>query len=279
VRSVRFIGQGRAARSLGSALKVSGWNVVEFLGRGDDVAGAAMGVDVLVIATPDGAVAEVAKAIQSEPTTGVLHLSGSLGLEVLIDHPRRGKVHPLVPLPDASIGCRRLLEGVTFAVEGDQSATEVAESLGGQTIVVSDANRSLYHAAACIASNHVVALLGQVERVAATAGLPLSAFIDLARWAVEDVATVGPGRALTGPAARGDWVTLTRHLEALEPDERPSYQAGIDLALRLKASARVPVDPVSTETCDTCVKNSDEDLRWSSALAENREGYGGLRDC
>ncbi|MHB8190964.1 MAG: DUF2520 domain-containing protein [Ferrimicrobium sp.] len=264
MRTIRFIGRGNAGLSLAYALKVSGWSIVEFLGRGDNVARAATGVDVLVISTPDDAVAKVAKAVRPEQATVVLHLSGSLGLGVLADHPRRGKLHPLAPLPDADIGSHRLLAGITFAVEGDQLATELAESLGGQTIVVSDANRSIYHAAACIAANHVVALLGQVERVAATAGLPLSAFIDLARWAVEDTAAVGPGKALTGPAARGDWVTLKRHLEALEPDELPGYKAGSDLALRLAASessgrsprihAPDPVEPVLSEACDVRTK-------------------------
>lgn len=235
MRSIRFIGRGRAGRSLASALEVAGWSVVELLGRGDGVSEAAMGVDGLVIATPDDLVAEVARAVRPDPATVVLHLAGSLGLEVLEGHPRRGKLHPLVPLPDAEIGSHRLLTGVTFAVEGDRLAGELAESLGGQTVVISDANRSAYHAAACIAANHVVALLGQVERVAATAGLPLSAFIDLSRWAVEDAARVGPRCALTGPAARGDWATLVRHLEALKPGERPGYMAGIDLALRLAA--------------------------------------------
>ena len=53
-------------------------------------------------------------------------------------------------------------------------------------------SRAAYHAAACIAANHVVALLGQVERVAASAGLPLDAFLDLTRAAVEDVSRLGP---------------------------------------------------------------------------------------
>ena len=55
-------------------------------------------------------------------------------------------------------------------------------------------------AAACIAANHVVALLGQVERVAASVGLDVEAFLPLTRAAVDDVAALGPRRALTGPS-------------------------------------------------------------------------------
>lgn len=233
MRSVRFIGPGRAGRSLAAALEARGWHVAGFLGRGDDVGGAAAGVDVLVLSTPDDAVAEVAAAVRPDPSTVVVHLSGSLGLQVLAPHARRAALHPLVPLPDPVDGARRLAGGVTFAVAGEPVAREMAESLGGRVVTVADADRATYHAAACIAANHVVALLGQVERVAGSVGLPLDAFLDLTRAAVDDVARLGPRRALTGPAARGDWATLGRHGRALAPEERPGYNAGVALAVRL----------------------------------------------
>jgi predicted short-subunit dehydrogenase-like oxidoreductase (DUF2520 family) len=88
-----------------------------------------------------------------------------------------------------------------------------------------------------MAANHVVALLGQVERVAASVGLELDAFLALTRAAVDDVAELGPRDALTGPARRGDWATLSRHLDALPAEERPGYQAGAALATQLAHSA------------------------------------------
>ncbi len=124
-------------------------------------------------------------------------------------------------------------------------------------VEVDDVDRATYHAAACIAANHVVALLGQVERVAAAAGLDLEAFLPLTRAAVDDVAALGPRRALTGPAMRGDWDTLSRHLDALPARERAGYQAGAALATQLATTelpatppppAPVPVSAVSTRT-------------------------------
>jgi len=233
VHTVRFIGPGRAGGSLALALARVGFDVVEMLGSGDDPAGAAKGVDLVVIATPDDAVASVAAAIIPEPHTVVLHLSGSLGLDVLAPHPRRAALHPLIPLPNAVDGALRLGQGVTFAVAGDPLAAEIARALGGRAVVVADEDRAAYHAAACIAANHVVALLGQVERVAATAGLDLEAFMGLTYAALDDVARLGPKAALTGPARRGDFATLARHRDALAPGERPAYNAGVGLALAL----------------------------------------------
>ncbi|HLX89095.1 MAG TPA: Rossmann-like and DUF2520 domain-containing protein [Acidimicrobiales bacterium] len=234
--SVRLIGPGRAGRSLAAALADAGCSVRAVLGRDDDLAGAAQGVDVLVLATPDGALADVAAAVRPLDSTVVAHLSGALGLDVLAPHPRRAGLHPLVPLPSPEVGRVRLRSGVTFAVAGDPVAAELARLLAGHVIEVDDAGRAAYHAAACIASNHVVALLGQVERVAASAGLQLDAFLGLTRAALTDVAELGPAAALTGPAARGDDATLARHRAALAPDERAGYDAGVALARRLAAA-------------------------------------------
>jgi predicted short-subunit dehydrogenase-like oxidoreductase (DUF2520 family) len=224
---------------MAAALSARGWEVVGFLGRRDDVSDAARGVDVLLIATPDDAIATVAAAVRPCATTTVVHLSGSLGLDALAPHPVRAALHPLVPLPNEVVGVTRLLGGVTFAVAGAPAARTMVESLGGRLVEVADEDRAAYHAAACIAANHVVALLGQVERVAASAGLDLEAFLPLTRAAVDDVAALGPRRALTGPAVRGDWATLSRHLDALPAEERAGYQAGAALATQL-AQATVP---------------------------------------
>ena len=117
----------------------------------------------------------------------------------------------------------------------------MARSLGGRVVEVADADRAAYHAAACVAANHVVALLGQVERIAASVGLSLESFLPLTRAALDDVDRLGPGAALTGPARRGDWATLSRHLDALAADERPGYQAGAALATKLAGDVPVAV--------------------------------------
>jgi predicted short-subunit dehydrogenase-like oxidoreductase (DUF2520 family) len=250
MHSIRIIGPGRAGTSLAAALSTRGWAFAGFLGRGDDLSGAARGVDVLVLATPDDVVAEVAAAVEPVPTTTVVHLSGSLGLGTLAPHPRRAALHPLVPLPNGTVGAGRLASGVTFAVAGDPIARAMAESLGGRLVEVADDDRAAYHAAACIAANHVVALLGQVERVAGSVGLSLESFLPLTRAALEDVADLGPTAALTGPARRGDWATLSRHLDALPESERAGYQAGAALATRLAtpAPASAPDPAPATRT-------------------------------
>jgi predicted short-subunit dehydrogenase-like oxidoreductase (DUF2520 family) len=234
---------------MASALVDAGVTVHEILGRGDDLAAAAAGVDAVVIATPDAAVAEVAAAIAPVASTVVLHLSGALGLDALAPHRRRGSLHPLMPLPSPEVGRVRLRSGITFAVAGDPMAAELGEALGGRCVVVADERRAAYHAAACIASNHLVALLAQAGRVAQSAGLDLDALVPLAAAALGDVAELGPAAALTGPAARGDEATLARHRAALAPDEVEGYDAGVALVRRLVAQEMAPEVAPEVASC------------------------------
>ena len=238
--SVRLIGPGRAGRAMAAALADAGCDVRGLLGRGEDLSGAAEGVDVLLLCTPDRALAEVAAAVAPAAGTVVAHLSGASGLGVLAPHPRRASLHPLAPIPSAEVGRVRLRSGITFAVAGDPVAEELVALLGGRAVEVGEAGRTAYHAAACVASNHLVALMGQVERIAAGAGLGLDPFLGLARAALADVADLGPARALTGPAARRDEETLDRHRVAVGPEERPGYDAGVALARRLAGEVPVP---------------------------------------
>jgi predicted short-subunit dehydrogenase-like oxidoreductase (DUF2520 family) len=197
---------------------------------------AAVDVDVVIIATPARAIAEVARAIRAVEATAIVHLSGACGLDVLAPHTRRASVHALMTLPDAATGAARL-PGGWFAVAGDAVALELVAALAGRSFVVADDERERYHAAASVASNHLVVLLGQVERLAEMAGVPFAAFLPLIRASVDSVAAVGAERALTGPAARGDDETIERHLKAIDESERPLYRVLSNAARTLASSA------------------------------------------
>ena len=228
---IRIIGPGRAGRSFALALGEAGAEV-ELLERRASAADAADDVDVVLICTPDAAIAEVATVIVPGEAA-VLHCSGATGLDVLAGHERVGSVHPLMSLPDPETGASRLRAGGWFAVSGDPVAIALVERLGGRHFVVDDELRALYHAAAAVSANHLVALMGQVERLAALAGVPVDAFLDLAAGSFDDVRRAGAAAALTGPAARGDHQTMDAHRQALPPEEVALYDALAEAAARL----------------------------------------------
>lgn len=236
---VRIVGRGRAGGAFAAALRSVGVAVEHLGGRDEAVlAGAADGADVVLICVADPAVAEVAAAIEPNDGCVVAHCAGSLGLDVLAPHERVAALHPLVSLPNAEVGAARLCDHAWFAVAGDPVVERIVTALGGRSFAVTDEHRVEYHAAACVAANHLVALLGQVERIGGAAGAPFEAYLDLVRGAVENVAELGPAAALTGPAARGDEATIARHLAAIDPSERPAYEAMAAQARRLAGSTR-----------------------------------------
>jgi predicted short-subunit dehydrogenase-like oxidoreductase (DUF2520 family) len=93
-----------------------------------------------------------------------------------------------------------------------------------------------------VASNHLVALLGQVERLAATCGVPFEAFVPLIRASVDNALELGPEAALTGPVARGDLATVAAHLAALDPTDRDAYRSLAREAARLAGQRDTAID-------------------------------------
>ena len=230
--AVRIIGNGRAGGSFAGALEAVGWDIAEVLGRDHNPSHTAVGVDLVLICTPDAEVAHTAQRI-SPADAVVAHVAGSLGLSVLAPHLKRAAIHPLISLPDAAIGNERLQNNGWFGIAGDPIAAQLVAALGGQAFEVDDADRAVYHAAACVAANHVVALMGQVERLASTINVPSAAYLDLTAAAIQNVVALGAEAALTGPAARGDDDTIALHVDNLPADERGIYQAMANEARRL----------------------------------------------
>jgi predicted short-subunit dehydrogenase-like oxidoreductase (DUF2520 family) len=230
---ISIIGAGRAGSSFATALERVG-HVVEVLHH-DEVA--RLGDSALVIlCVPDDVIAEVAATITPDANRVVAHVSGSRNLDVLAPHRRAGSLHPLMALPSGSEAER--LIGATYCVAGDELVREVALSLEGRLITLRDDQRTIYHAAAVVASNHLVALMGQVRTLAESIGLSLEDFLPLAQQTLVDVARFGPDDALTGPASRGDMATIDAHLAAIPESERSTYVALANAAFELSEARR-----------------------------------------
>ena len=256
-RAFALVGPGRAGTTVALALCARDWRCVAVAGRtadaarvietaarlgapARDVADVGHDADLVVIATPDAAIADTAAALAPSLRAGalVLHLSGACTLAELdklrVERPdvAVGSLHPLQSFPSAEIGVTRL-PGSWCAVDGPADVERIAVSLGLRPFRIDESKRVGYHATATIASNHLVALMGQVSRVAEAAGVPPAALLPLVRSTLDNVDAFGPADALTGPVVRGDIDTIARHLDALPADERRAYRALAEQALRL----------------------------------------------
>ena len=250
-----LVGPGRAGTSVALALVAAGSRPVAVAGRSIDaastrtavarfgvpavpVAAAGAGAALVVIATPDAAIDDTARELAGslEPGALVVHLSGARGLAALASVVELrpdcavGALHPLQTFaaPDPA-----RLRGAWAAVAGSSAVADLARDLGTQPFTVDDEHRAAYHAAAVVASNHLVALLGQVERLADAAGVPFDAFLPLVATSLANCAHHGPAAALTGPVSRGDIGTVVAHLDALPDAERQTYRALALAALAL----------------------------------------------
>jgi predicted short-subunit dehydrogenase-like oxidoreductase (DUF2520 family) len=252
-----LIGPGRAGATVALALIARGFRAVTVAGRAPDapsttataacldakpalVSKAGRHASIVIIATPDAAIEAAALAVAPSLQRGalVVHLAGSHGLDVfapmLAVRPdvRVGALHPLQSLPSVTLGLDRL-PGSWAAIAGDPQVAELAAALELRPFAVSDEQRARYHATAVVASNHLVALLGQVERLARAAGVPFEAFLPLAEASLANVFGLGARAALTGPVSRGDLATVAAHLRELPPSERDAYRALAREAARL----------------------------------------------
>ncbi|MGH2913922.1 MAG: DUF2520 domain-containing protein [Solirubrobacteraceae bacterium] len=233
-----IVGAGRLGRALGSALRGTQVQVQVRgpLGRGASLADA----DVVLLCVPDAEISAAAALVPPGPMLG--HCSGATGLDVLGG--RSGfSLHPLMTV---TADTSPELSGAAAAIAATdpaalQFARVLAGALGMRPLLVADEDRAAYHAAASIASNFLVTLEAAAERVAASAGVARADLVPLVRATVDNWAALGAERALTGPVARGDEVTVARQREAVR-DQAPEV---LDLFDALTIATRALVAPAA----------------------------------
>jgi predicted short-subunit dehydrogenase-like oxidoreductase (DUF2520 family) len=209
------------------------------------------GTHVVILAVPDDALPEVAYDLTmmgaAPPGCAALHLSGALSTDVL--GPLHGagytigSLHPLMAVADPWLAGERLL-GAAFAITGEPAAVAAARrivsALHGHPLVIAPALRPLYHAAAVIGSNYLVAIAGLAVRLLVEAGVPddeaLPALLPLLRGTLDNIEQLGVPASLTGPIARGDTDTIRLHLARLSAGDRVLY-CGLGLELLSMARA------------------------------------------
>jgi predicted short-subunit dehydrogenase-like oxidoreductase (DUF2520 family) len=233
--------------------------------------------DLVILGVPDGAIAATVERWATAGAFGapraVGHLSGATPLAVLDPAASSGAtvlaLHPLQTFPDVEPALARI-PGSWMAVTaadavGSTLGHRLAADLECHPFDLREEDRALYHAAAVIASNHLVALEAQAiaamaaaveppaERVPGAGGArppePIEILRPLLEATLANLAAAGPAAALTGPAARGDAGTLDANLRALAsslPAAVPAYvtlaAAAIELAVasgRLHAAEAV----------------------------------------
>lgn len=211
------VGPGRVGTALARSLGAAGVEVDGPAARGE----VPVRCHAIVLCVPDAEIPAAAETVTAAaPLIG--HTSGATPLSALAHagvpafglHPLQSFAHPGVSFEGAGAA----VAGTTPEALGFGIA--LAERLGMVPFEIDDEGRAAYHAAASVASNFLVTLQAAAEAIAAGAGLdPEEAralLMPLVRQTVENIATLGPEAALTGPIARRDEETVAAQRGAVE---------------------------------------------------------------
>jgi len=245
--SIAIIGLGKVGTAVGFLLNASGYDVIavsdtsaEALARGvkytkgtacSDPSHAAALAETIIITTHDDAIKPACDRLATDnaitPGMQVVHMSGAGGLDLLESARERGaataSIHPIQAFADVTSAIENI-PGSTFGITAQDEmrswAVQFVRDLDGTPFFVSEADKPLYHAAACIASNYLVTLMNIVVTVYQALGLSpdeaTNAFWPLVKGTVKNMEDHGPVTALTGPIARGDVGTIGKHIRAFE---------------------------------------------------------------
>lgn len=201
--------------------------------------------DTLFITTPDNVIGSVWDCIiknnMSVQNKIVCHFSGALSSDVFTDSQSTGasvcSIHPMLAFSD-KLTSYRIPANTFFALEGDETAVSALkslfENLGNTVCRIDKSKKSLYHTAASVLSNEIVAVLDMgyslLEQCGFSRDEAVNATQNLVLGNVKSVLENGCVNALTGPVERHDLQTVKKHVESLQGEDRQIY---ILLAKRL----------------------------------------------
>lgn len=244
---IGIIGAGNVAWNLVAALAGSRFEVVQIHSRGGESArrlAAEFGVpdtgrepgelrsdlDLVLIATSDHSVGDVATAyaeVSSNSKAIFAHTSGSIPLAQLA--PLDATTGVFYPLQTFTKGHLADWKGIPVFLEGNPEAMTIlnplATHLSERVATLDSAQRLRLHLGAVFASNFANYMWLKAEEV--VNDLPeadFSAYGPLIRECMTKALRYGPVAAHTGPARRGDQVTMDKHLELLEETDQELYR-------------------------------------------------------
>lgn len=267
MKTINLIGGGRVGQTLGRLLAQDGQVTVQdlltrsqasadqalaFIGTGHAVRQMSdmRPADLWLLAVPDAQIASVAAALAARdnlPPATVFHASGALSADLLKPLQDKGwraaSAHCLLSFASPTLALQQFA-GTPCALEGDAQALAelrpLFTRLGAQCFDVQTQDKMLYHAGAIFATNFLPVLQDLAEQLWQHSGMPAPMRqhlrATLLQNSVDNINSLGPQAALTGPAARGDVALVAAQAQAVQhwnPEAGRAYQALSALAQQL----------------------------------------------
>jgi predicted short-subunit dehydrogenase-like oxidoreductase (DUF2520 family) len=258
--SIGFVGAGLLGNGLGKAISKKGYQVTSVASQNfssakqfarriegctpyKSIEEVSKISDLIFITAPDDSIEAIASNLQGSKGKAVIHCSGVLSTKELQKTRDEGAYvgcfHPLQTFPSVKVAVKNMVN-TTFSIEASKPLRKFLEKmtkdLGGHYIYLKSDEKILYHAAATITSGYTVTLLKLAldlwYQFDFSRDKALKALLPLLKGTITGIESVGISKALTGPISRGDILTITKHLHAINktaPSILPAYcQIGLN---------------------------------------------------
>jgi predicted short-subunit dehydrogenase-like oxidoreductase (DUF2520 family) len=237
---VSFIGSGNLAWHLAPALDNVGFVVKEVHSRNPQHAAELTGrlyqaevkatldfstsdSSIFIIATTDDAIKSIAQEIILPEDAFLFHTSGSQPLEAL-QFAATGNTGVLYPLQTFTKTKKIDFKDTPIFIESNNAESEhllmlLAKTISNQVKKIGSEERKALHVAAVFASNFITHMLTLSKQILEENSLTFDLLKPLILETITKSLAIGPERAQTGPARRGDLEILDKHIAFLQEDE------------------------------------------------------------
>lgn len=232
--TVAIAGTGNLAWNLWKQLSSNGYTVVSVITRNpnsilsreftlpllgwDEVEN--ITADVIFLCVPDSEIEVLADKLKHLNTI-VVHCSGATDLASLNRCKERAVFYPLQSFTRNK---KTDWTDIPILVEASSPAAldiiiDIAANVSTHVVHAKSSQRFVYHLAAVFASNFTNSLYGAAFELLEKRGFDTSLLQPLLVESFEKFLELGPEKAQTGPAKRGDDTTIRKHTEFLEQDK------------------------------------------------------------
>ncbi|MCS6935209.1 MAG: F420-dependent NADP oxidoreductase [Chitinophagales bacterium] len=235
--NISLIGSGNVATQLGMAFVKAGHRIVEITARNYE-AGISLArncnaryndnlkklhdADVYIIAVKDDAISDVATQMEVEGKV-VAHTSGLKPIFLLTDASSTHGV--FYPLQTMSRQQPVNFDQVPIIIDGNDDVTagiliQLARSISQKVYRAHEQQRQWIHLAAVFANNFTNHFYAIAEKLLNEQGISLEILYPLIAQTTENIRHHSPALLQTGPAVRGDFRTIDKHLQMLQDKEK-----------------------------------------------------------
>ena len=225
---ITMIGAGNLASHLSIALKCAGHEIVQVYSRTEksaDLLASQLNCpytidknsiaqsDIALIAVKDDAIEEVEKYIDFPKA----HTSGTKDLECLTTN-TSGVFYPLQTFTKSS---EIEFKNIPICIESNDPLLnklliDLGNSISDKVYAINSQQRRQLHIAAVIACNFSNHMYRFSEEICTTYSIPFEILHPLILETANKIQSISPSKAQTGPAQRGDDLTIQKHISLLE---------------------------------------------------------------